>query len=310
MNDSGFITLTRLNSDEITGTRETAGIVEKYFSLSQTYTTTLKDISLGADEMKIGDNILCLHTLSDAEDMPGKVGTDTRYEKLSTDRSDCRLSFASPVSVLLSCNHIYNQYIFIDDHTENLKQFEKMARNIHSLSKYSRANQINKSWIEEYLNEAHSQGLISVRCHCNIMAWSDDRDELKHIKNDVGSQLALMECKPRHNTTDTPTLFWAGIPGNQADFPAEESFYTFIEQALCLFTEETNYKSSLSPFGIKMVDRVTGKPLHIDISDLPMKKVSLPIATSLYLGRVVAVNHFHQSHGAPILRTKCARPAG
>ena len=143
---------------------------------------------------------------------------------------------------------------------------------MHSLSKYSRANQINKAWIEEYLNEAHSQGLISVRCHCNIMAWSDDRDELKHIKNDVGSQLALMECKPRHNTTDTPTLFWAGIPGNQADFPAEESFYTFIEQALCLFTEETNYKSSLSPFGIKMVDRVTGKPLHIDISDLPMKK--------------------------------------
>ena len=85
-------------------------------------------------------------------------GTDTRYEKLSTDRSDCRLSFASPVGVLLSCNHIYNQYIFIDDHTENLKQFEKMARNMHSLSKYSRANQINKSWIEEYLNEAHSQG--------------------------------------------------------------------------------------------------------------------------------------------------------
>ena len=42
MNDSGFITLTRLNSDEITGTRETAGIVEKYFSLSQTDTTTLK----------------------------------------------------------------------------------------------------------------------------------------------------------------------------------------------------------------------------------------------------------------------------
>ena len=71
MNDSGFITLTRLTSDEITGTRETAGIVEIYFSLSQTDTTTLKDISLGADEMKLGDHILCLHTLSDAEDMPG-----------------------------------------------------------------------------------------------------------------------------------------------------------------------------------------------------------------------------------------------
>ena len=107
--------------------------------------------------------------------------------------------------------------------------------------RYSRANQVNKEWIDEYLNEAHSKGLISVRCHCNVMAWSDDRDELKRIRNDVGSQLALMECKPRHNTTDTPTLFWAGIPGNEADFPAEESFYTFLGQALCLFVEETNY---------------------------------------------------------------------
>ena len=127
---------------------------------------------------------------------------------------------------------------------------------MQSLSRYSRANQVNKEWIDEYLNEAHSKGLISVRCHCNVMAWSDDRDELKRIRNDVGSQLALMECKPRHNTTDTPTLFWAGIPGNEADFPAEESFYTFLGQALCLFVEETNYKSSLSPFGIKMVDKM------------------------------------------------------
>ncbi len=65
-----------------------------------------------------------------------------------------------------------------------------------------------------------------------------------------------MECTPRHNTVDTPTLFWAAIPGNAADFPAEESFYTFTEQALCFFVEETNYKSSPSPFGIKMCDRV------------------------------------------------------
>ena len=64
-----------------------------------------------------------------------------------------------------------------------------------------------------------------------MLAWSEDEEELRLIRNDVGSQLALMECKPRHNTVDVPTLFWAGIPGNEADFPAEESFYTFIEQA-------------------------------------------------------------------------------
>ena len=296
MNESGFVRLHRLTTDEIVGTGQTAGIVEKYFSLSQTDTTTLKDMSLGADEMRIGDNILCLHTLSDVEDLPGNVTTDIRYEKLSTDRSDCRLSFASPVGLLLPCNHILNQYVLIDDSAANLQKFEKMAKNMHSLSRYSRSNQINKEWIDEYLNEAHSFGLTSVRCHCNVMAWSDDREELKRIKNEVGSQLALMECKPRHNTVDTPTLFWAGIPGNAADFPAEESFYTFIEQAVCFFAEETNYKNSPSPFGIKMVDRLTGKPLHVDISDLPMKKGITTNRNKFVLGPSGSGKSFFMNH--------------
>lgn len=296
LNDSGFVKLSRITTDEIVGTESEAGIVEKYFSLSQEDTTCLQDITLGAGQMKIGDKSLCLHTLSDTEDLPGKVQTDSRYERLSTDRSDCRLSFAAPIGVLLSCNHIVNQYIFIDDHTENLKRFEKQARNMHSLSRYSRSNQINKEWIEDYLNEAHSYGLTSVRCHVNVMAWSEDKEELSRIKNDVGSQLALMECKPRHNTVDTPTLFWAGIPGNAGDFPAEESFYTFIEQALCFFIAETNYRSSPSPFGIKMVDRLTGKPLHLDISDLPMKKGIITNRNKFVLGPSGSGKSFFMNH--------------
>ena len=296
MNESGFIKLHRLTSDEIIGTDSEAGIIEKYFSLSQSDTTCLQDMSLGADEMKIGDNYICLHTLSDAEDLPNRAATDIRYEKLSTDRSDCRLSFASPIGLLLSCNHIYNQFVFIDDSAANLQKFEKSAKNMHSLSKYSRSNQINKQWIDEYLNEAHSFGLTSVRCHCNVMAWSDDKEELKHIKNDVGSQLAQMECKPRHNTVDTPTLFWAGIPGNEADFPSEESFYTFIEQAVCFFTQETNYKNSPSPFGIKMVDRLTGKPLHVDISDLPMKRGITTNRNKFVLGPSGSGKSFFMNH--------------
>ena len=170
MNDSGFVRLRRLSTDEIVGTEKSAGLIERYFSLMPEGDTTLQDIDLSAREMRIGDNRLCLHTLSDAEDLPGKVATDIRYEKLSTDRSDCRLSFASPVGLLLSCNHIYNQYVIIDNSEENLQKFEKSARNMQSLSRYSRSNSINREWIDQYLNEAHSYGLTSVRAHFNVMS--------------------------------------------------------------------------------------------------------------------------------------------
>ena len=296
INDTGYISLRRMGDDEIVGTDSTSGIIERYLSLSTGDVTCLEDIDLSPKEMRVGDKMLCLHTLSDTDDLPGKVSTDNRYERLSTDRSDCRLSFASPVGLLLPCNHIYNQYVFIDDHDENLAKFEKTARNMNSLSRYSRSNAINKEWIDRYLNEAHSYGLTSVRCHCNIMAWSDDAEELRRIKNDVGGQLATMGCMPRHNTIDCPTLFWAAMPGNEADFPAEESFYTFIEPAVCFFTAETNYRSSLSPFGIKMVDRLTGKPVHLDISDEPMKRGITTNRNKFILGPSGSGKSFFTNH--------------
>ena len=293
---SGHITLRRLTDEELVGTDTSSGLIEKYMSLSMEDVACLEDMDLSAKEMRIGDNMLCLHTLSDTDDLPAKVGTDNRYERLSTDRSDCRMSFASPVGLLLPCNHIYNQYVFVDDHDENLARFEKTARNMNSLSKYSRSNAINKEWIDLYLNEAHSYGLTSVRAHFNVMAWSDDAEELRRIKNDVGGQLATMGCMPRHNTIDCPTLFWAAMPGNEADFPSEESFYTFIEPAACLFTAETNYRSSLSPFGIKMVDRLTGRPVHLDISDEPMKRGITTNRNKFILGSSGSGKSFFTNH--------------
>lgn len=296
VNDSGLVRLERLTTEEITGTENEPGIIERYLTLSADGTTMLQDMQLNPDEMRIGDKRLCLHTLSDLDDLPGKVRTDGRYERLSTDRSDCRLSYAAPVGVMLPCDHIYNQWIFIDDSNENLSRFEKMAKNMQSLSRYSRSNQINKEWLDEYLNEAHSNGLQSVRCHCNIIAWAENGDELRRVKNDVGSALALMECTPHHNTTDLPALYWAGIPGNEADFPAEETFYTFTGQALCFFTAETCYRNSLSPFGIRMVDRLTGKPVFLDISDLPMKKGVVTNRNKFILGPSGSGKSFFTNH--------------
>ena len=297
LNDSGLVHVERLTETEIVGTADDAGLLARYFALSYERSPVVnEDIRLDPDVMRIGDKYLSMHTLSDLDMLPQSVATDFRYERLSTDRSDCRLSFAAPVGLLLSCNHVYNQVIFLDDHDETLKRLEASARNMNSLAAYSRSNAINREWIEMYLNEAHSQGLRSVRCHCNVMAWAESEAELKRIRNDVGSQLALMGCTPHHNSVDVPVLFWAAIPGNEADFPAEESFYTFLDQALCLFNGETNYRSSLSPFGIKMSDRLSGIPLHLDISDLPMKRGVITNRNKFILGPSGSGKSFFTNH--------------
>ena len=297
LNDSGLVHVERLTETEIVGTADDAGLLARYFALSDERSPVVnEDIRLDPDVMRIGDKYLSMHTLSDLDVLPQSVATDFRYERLSTDRSDCRLSFASPVGLLLSCNHIYSQYVFIDNAQEILQMMEKNSRNMLSLSRYSRSNAVNQEWTEMYLDEAHTKGVLPVRCHCNVIAWAEDAEEFRRIRNDTGSQLAMMECTPRYNTVDTPVLYWAGIPGNAGDFPAEESFYTFLEQAVCLFAGETNYRSSPSPFGIRMADRQNGIPVHVDISDLPMKRGIITNRNKFILGPSGSGKSFFTNH--------------
>jgi conjugation system TraG family ATPase len=155
---------------------------------------------------------------------------------------------------------------------------------------------VNHEQIETFLNAIHEGGYLTVRAHFNVIAWADSDAELKRIKNDVGSQITAMDCKARHNVVDAPILFWAGIPGNAADFPSEDTFMTFLEAATCFLTYETCQKDSLSPFGIKLTDRYTGKPLHVDISDAPMKKGIITNRNKFILGPSGSGKSFFTNH--------------
>lgn len=293
--DSGHFKLKKLSEKEIIGSKQKSGILEKYLSVTQRDQPRLEDIDFN-EGLKVGKKSFDLFTIADIDDLPASVSTDRSYDRLSTDKSKCRLGFSSALGLLLSCNHIYNQYIFIDDHQANLKKFERTALNLNSLSLYSRENAINKEWVDQYLNEAITFGLLSVRAHCNVFVWSESKEKLKTLRNLTSSAIASMDCRPRHNTIDAPTLFWAGIPGNAGDFPSEESFYTFIEQAVCFFNNETNYKSSLSPFGIKLVDRSSGKPIFVDISDEPMKRGIITNRNKFILGPSGSGKSFFTNH--------------
>lgn len=147
LNDSGLLRLEQMSGTEIVGSEDRAGLIARYFALSDDDQIVNEDMRLDAGQMRIGDKWLTMHTLSDLDAMPQSIATDARHERLSTDRSDCRLSFAAPVGLLLNCSHLYNQYIFLDCHDETLRQFERTARNMNSLSQYSRANAINKEWV-------------------------------------------------------------------------------------------------------------------------------------------------------------------
>jgi conjugation system TraG family ATPase len=105
-----------------------------------------------------------------------------------------------------------------------------------------------------------------------VLAWSNDTSEIAQIKTNVGAAISKLGLVPRHNTVSLPFLLWAGCPGNAADFPYEDTMIMKLPETTCFWSLETCFKDSPSTFGIKLVDRFTGRPLHVDISDYPMEK--------------------------------------
>ncbi len=272
LEDSGFVQLRRLKEPELQSQAGQAGLIERYCYLNESHTERIvKDIDY-KDGIRIGNQSCQLYTLSDAADLPAYCGSRINYDKYSTDRSKFSVGFASTIGQLLPCNHIYNQYIFIDDVQKTIQALEAKRLRLHSLSAYSRENAISRDAVNDFLNEAVGEQRLSVKAHFNILVWTDERNKLKDIKNLVSSALAQMDAAPKQELSGAPQIHWAGIPGNAADFPMNDTFDTFAEQATCFLNLETNYRSSISAIGLRLGDRLTGKPVHVDISDEPVRK--------------------------------------
>ncbi|SDE88245.1 Bacteroides conjugation system ATPase, TraG family [Mucilaginibacter pineti] len=297
LEDSGFVKMTRLRDDDIYSHKRKMGILERYCFLAEEEDNFIvKDLQFAGDKIQIGGQHCQLFTLGDAADLPSLCGSRINYDKYSTDKTKFSIGFASTLGQLLPCNHIYNQYVFIEDAQKTIQKMESKRLRLQSLSAYSRENSISRDATNDFLNEAIGDQRQPIKAHYNLLVWTEDPDKLKDLKNMVSSALAQMDAVAKLETFGAPQIYWAGIPGNEADFPMNDCFDSFTEQAACFFNLETGYRTSLSPVGIRLGDRQTGKPIHVDISDEPMKLGICTNRNKFILGPSGSGKSFYTNH--------------
>jgi conjugation system TraG family ATPase len=296
LSDSGLLSLSLLTDNELAGNSNLPGVLERYcFLLKKGQHTQLRDIQI-KDGLQVGDQHCQLFTLADTQDLPALCGSRINYDPYSSDRSKFSIGFASPLGQLLPCNHLYNQYVFIGDSQQTFKRLESKKLRLQSLSAYSRENALGRDAVNEFLNEAITQQRLPVKAHFNVLAFSDEKTKVLDFKNIVSAAMARMDASCKLETAGMPQIWFAGLPGNQGDFPMNDTFDTFVEQATCFFNLESNYRDSLSPFGLRLGDRLTGKPIHVDISDEPIQKGYTTNRNKFILGPSGSGKSFFTNH--------------
>lgn len=285
LQNSGFITLRRLKSEELASLENKAGLLEQYcFLLQENETPVIRDLIITTDSIKIGNYYCNLFTLADVSDLPPLCGPRIDYDRYSTDKTKFSISFTTPVAQLLNCNHIYNQFIVLDDSAITLKKLESRRLRLQALSSYSRENAISRDAVNKFLNEAISQQRLPVKAHFNLFTWSEDREQSKDIRNMVSAAAAQMNACARQETTGAAQIYWACMPGNAGAIPLNETFDTFCEIATCFLNMETNYRTSIAPTGLRLADRNNGVPVYVDLSDEPMSRGIITNRSKFILG--------------------------
>ena len=272
LSDSDQLDMQRLKGDALIGTREQPGLLERsLFLLPAKQHSSLQDI-IFKPEWQIGDQYCQLFTLADVEHLPAACAPHMRYEPYSEGAQEFPAGFAAPVGQLLPCNHIYNQYLRIEDTSSRLKQLESKQRRLHSLSRYSRENALSREATAAFLNEAIEKNRQPVQAHFNLLCWTDDYRQRSQLHNQTAAALSQMNALAHQEIYEAPLLWWAGLPGGAGQLPGHACFSTFADQACCFFNMETAYRSSPSRFGLRLGDRLSGVPVQVDLSDAPLQQ--------------------------------------
>jgi hypothetical protein len=83
----------------------------------------IRDIEFRSWHADRGPALSAVH-LADAEKLPGWCSPRINYDSYSTDKTKFPIGFSAGLGPLLRCNHIYNQYIFLEDGAATLKKLE------------------------------------------------------------------------------------------------------------------------------------------------------------------------------------------
>jgi conjugation system TraG family ATPase len=296
LEDSGFVKLHRLGDDQLSSQSRSIGVIEKYCMLSDRKEPfIIRDMQL-SNGIQVGNKHCQLYTLGDAADLPSLCGSRINFDKYSTDKTKFSIGFASSLGQLLPYNHIYNQYIIIEDAQKTIQKMERKRLRLQSLSAYSRENSMARDATNDFLNEAIGQQRLPVKAHFNVLIWTEDKEQLKNIRNQAGTSFAQMDAVAKEETAGAAQIFWAGIPGNASDFPINDTFDTFLEQATCFLNLEGSPRTVPPDQGIRFCDRLTSRPLYVDLFDAPRQ---LGISSNMGVlvcgtsggGKSMTVNH-------------------
>lgn len=225
------------------------------------------------DAIGIGNRRVGVFTLNDIKQFPDEVD----IHKLDNDYSSKKFKIFKGASddfgFKMPFDHIYNQVIYIDDHSAHKKELEIRREHLVGAKGFGTDNRTAAEGLTTYLEElSKDESKKIVRGHSNIIFYADNDKEFEACTNTISTVYRTLDFKPHYpHKNAVQEVYLKSVFPYMSSLANINVFRTELEIALTLFLNITSYKSDDD--GIVFSDRIFNIPIKRDVRDEAKKRI-------------------------------------
>lgn len=279
------------------------GLYAKYFGLTEKK-VRMRDVGFGDNTIQIGDKQGGFFTVENLDQFTkAHIGTHELYGKFTTRHNHFPIGNLFSLGFKVPHEHIINQYIHIPDQEKAMAGLRKKARSFQRFGtgKKEDSNSIYADQIYEYTKDVLENHKETVFYHLNVLGFAGERAKKKEMENSISAAFKKLKINAKQNTIDRKNLFFAGVPGNAVGISSDMYMPMPSDMAAALLYSEGGYKDTTKAVdGIRLVDRISGRPLSVSVYREPEHKDwifnrGMLVASGSGGGKSYLANHYFGS---------------
>ncbi|MBA4744521.1 MAG: TraG family conjugative transposon ATPase [Muricauda sp.] len=231
------------------------------------------DILLGKKHIEIGDHYFDAIAVNNEGCFGGTVQSSKINEKFTSDDFTFHQGFIDGLGLDLNENHIINHILYLDDKHKWRKLLDKKVEELSKSSNFGSQNKVVLKKVQHILDRINTDDSSRIiRGHLNLVFWHSEAQHLKRIASQIKAGFKELDIVPYHpNGEERKHYFLNSNPCHATNFSNEDLYVTDLKHALCLYINNTNYKSDIT--GILFNDRQHNIPVFKDVWDEQKKRI-------------------------------------
>ncbi|OBX24697.1 conjugation system TraG family ATPase [Gelidibacter algens] len=231
------------------------------------------DILLDKKSVTIGENHFDALAINSELCFGESVQSSKTNERFTSDDFVFHQGFIDGLGLTLNENRIVNQILYLDDKQKWRKLLDKKIEELNKSSNFGSQNKLVLGKIQHILDQINADDSSRIiRGHLNIVYWSKDPKELDRITSKIKTEFKELDIIPYYpQGEERKNYILNSYCCFSSNFSNNDLYVTDLKHALCLFINNTNYKSDAT--GIIFNDREYNIPILKDVWDEDKERI-------------------------------------